>query len=551
MFELSLVRLFSIAMYSSVAFMSVSFALFGLALGGMVVYFAPKYFSAERFEERAGRYTFWYGISLVFFILLFLQVNFNSQGGDNAWHGIYLSGLAFYLSAAPFFLANICLSYVFKIRGSEIGLLYFSDLIGAGLGVIAAVVCMSVTSTVNVVFFSAGVALLSAMLFFGKGSVFRILSCAIAAVIFALTIFNYFSNDLDITYNKKGKEENVVFSKWNSFSRVTVKKEATPEPGDSLPEGIELSRVEQMGIEIDSDAYTPILRFDGDMEKVSFLKNDLSGLAYRFMPKGDVLIIGPGGGRDVLSALHSGNTVHGVEINPIIADDIMKGAFKDFSGSLYSHPNVDVVVAEGRSFIHNDTRAYSVIQLPLIDTWASTLNGNFALVENYLYTVEALEDYISHLTKNGVLSISRWELDGVRLVPMYAMAAEKLGIEKPELNVAIVKNSKKGIVALNNYLFKKEPFTKAELDQIDALARENNFEVMYSPRVERDNAYYGYFFASDKEAFMSTFDRNIRPSYDDKPFFFFVVNPSQLFLPSEETVGRFSKIDGGLGRLRS
>src|SRR5207248_5497499 len=123
-------------------------------------------------------------------------------------------------------------------------------------------------------------------------------------------------------------------------------------------------------------------------------------------PHGDYAIIGPGGGEDVLRAVANGSrSVTGIEINPIIANTIMRGRYADYAQHLYERPDVQIHVADGRSFIQNSRQQFDVVQMTLVDTWASTAAGAFALSENDLYTVEAFREYFEHLKPDGVIAI--------------------------------------------------------------------------------------------------------------------------------------------------
>ena len=131
-------------------------------------------------------------------------------------------------------------------------------------------------------------------------------------------------------------------------------------------------------MDIDSAASTPIVRFDGDLSKVEYLKYELTGLAFHLL-NGPVafttLVIGRAGGRDLLTALVFGaGRVDGVEVNPIIANDVMRGQFRDFSGSSTrtrrSRSSSTTAAASSA-----DRRAYDMIQASLVDTWAATAAG--------------------------------------------------------------------------------------------------------------------------------------------------------------------------------
>src|SRR4029078_3458548 len=174
-------------------------------------------------------------------------------------------------------------------------------------------------------------------------------------------------------------------------------------------------------MDISSSAQTQILKSSGDLRDVSYLQYELTAFGYRLLgaPASDnaqydgdppaapytARVSGTGGGRDRLSALAFGATaVDGVEINPIIVNDVMRGRFREYSGGLYDRPDVRVAIedgprvarrasppadATGRCCVRRSPRRYDIIQASLVDTWAATSAGAYALSENSLYTVEA------------------------------------------------------------------------------------------------------------------------------------------------------------------
>ncbi len=121
-----------------------------------------------------------------------------------------------------------------------------------------------------------------------------------------------------------------------------------------------------------------------------------------------MLVVGTGGGRDVLSALaFEQAAVVGVEINKDIIEAV-NGKFGDFTGHLDRRPGVVFVNDEARSYIARRQKAFDIIQVSLIDTWAATAAGAFVLSENSLYTVEAWETFLKRLSPQGLLTFSRW-----------------------------------------------------------------------------------------------------------------------------------------------
>src|SRR5205823_3750257 len=162
-----------------------------------------------------------------------------------------------------------------------------------------------------------------------------------------------------------------MFVKWNSYSRIAI----APEKGSGAPM-----------IFIDADASTGIANFDfkhlSEKDRQDLLHQG-PGIPYNLRPGAKTLIIGPGGGWDVSRALASGShDVTAVEINPIIANTIMRERYVGLSNGLYLRPDVHLNIEDGRSYVRRSTDKFQVIQATLVDTWASTAAGAFALSEN-------------------------------------------------------------------------------------------------------------------------------------------------------------------------
>src|SRR6185437_4157057 len=155
---------------------------------------------------------------------------------------------------------------------------------------------------------------------------------------------------IDVKFAKGKQLHDEEFVQWNSFSRVALK----PEPGSGLK-----------SIVIDADAATGVARFDFEhlTPRQRFnLAFAGPGMAYVLRPAAKTLVIGPGGGWDVARALASGSkSITGVEINPIIANTIMRQRFPQYSNHLYFRPEVKIVVEDGRSFVRRSQDRYQVL----------------------------------------------------------------------------------------------------------------------------------------------------------------------------------------------
>jgi spermidine synthase len=320
----------------------------------------------------------------------------------------------------------------------------------------------------------------------------------------------------------KGKIMNNLFEKWNSFSMVRVWGDKDSK--QSLPFGWGMSPSFKgeypplLNMDIDADAYTPIIRFDGDYTKLESLKYDVTSFIFYLLNNPNVLIIGPGGGRDILTALIFGaKKIYGIEVNPIIVNDVMGESFKEYSGNLYSKENVEIIVDDARSYIKNSKDKFDVIQASFAYTLATAGSGARSLCETNLYTIESIEKYINHLSKSGYLTTSMWYGQySLKLTVLYLKAAERLGIKHPENHMVVLKGGQ-----VVNHIFKKGNLDRNDIDKITRLANDMQYEILYLPNLENKNDYTNLINSKNLDRAIANYlDYDLRPSTDDSPYFF-------------------------------
>jgi hypothetical protein len=306
-------------------------------------------------------------------------------------------------------------------------------------------------------------------------------------------------------------------------------------------------------MDIDASASTPILKGSGNVADAAYLRYELTAVAYHLAerPGGfTALVIGPGGGRDVISALIFGaRRVEGVEINPLIVRDVMLGQFREYSGNLYGDPRVSVHVEDGRSYVRRTPERFDVIQASLVDTWAATAAGAYTLTENSLYTVEAFGDYLDHLTPDGVLTITRWMNDGLRLVSLAQEACARRGLD-PKRHLAIVRHDN-----VATFMLKRSPFTATDVQRLQRVSGELGFTLLYAPGApapsgsapEKELAsgasaadYRDLITGPDPAAFIAAYPLDISATTDDRPFFFHATRLRDQFDLSYWRTGLFS-----------
>ncbi len=261
-------------------------------------------------------------------------------------------------------------------------------------------------------------------------------------------------------------------------------------------------------------------------------------LANILRPHGEFAIIGPGGGVDVLRALANGSpSVTGIEINPIIANTIMRGRYATYSKHLYQRPDVHIHVTDGRSYLRSTPQQFDVVQMTLVDTWASTAAGAFALSENNLYTVEAFREYFQHLKPEGMIAITRWEFrqprEALRVVAVAMEALHSLGVADLAQNFIVASQGpldEDGIPVV--VLAKKTAFTEKEESAVQAHFDEyEQLKPLYLPSDPGNNPFADLIASNDPYGFARSYAYNVAPVSDNAPFFFFTLKAGQILGP--------------------
>ena len=538
MLELVLTRIFSVILWYHFAFMAISIALLGMGVSGIYVYLFAPAVSRKNTLRRITVSALAFSLTTVVALVILLQTRFVPSFSAKTF--LYLSQV-YLVVAVPFFLGGLCVSLALQQFSSHVSRLYFADLLGAGIGcllVIPALFILTGPGAVIVVSILAAWAAWN----FAKSAEWRAMqrwSLALCAILVLLLVTNSQVNFLKFTFVKGNKEDGIVLERWNPFSRVILleTREDAPFEGWSLSSEYKGPVPVSMVISIDAHASTPMYKFDGDLTSVEALKYDSTSIAYHLKHEGQALIIGPGGGKDVLTALALGmKPVYGVEVNPTIVE-IVKEDFADFSGHLYDRDDVHVVVDEGRSYIARSPQRFDIIQASLVDSWAATAAGAFVLTENHLYTMEAFREYYEHLTDEGILSISRvFPAEGgqtLRLVALGYEAWKACGVENPKNHLVVIRNGSLGTV-----LLKKSEFTREEFLAIHDICRKMNFELVAHPGGSTDPVIRSLFDSGGDESFYRSLPYNLEAPVDDKPFFFHMLRLRDVFRKSVRDDGR-------------
>ncbi|HVR23536.1 MAG TPA: hypothetical protein VMU26_09450 [Candidatus Polarisedimenticolia bacterium] len=525
--ELALTRLFSVVLFYHFAFLAISIALLGLGAGGVFAYLLKHRLARTDTRNLAARLSIDSSIVVLFVleVVLHIPVTLTVSAGN------FLHLTAIYISAAlPFFLIGVQFSVIFARESRRIPRLYAADLGGGALACLAVVPLLNWLGGPNTIL-SAAVVMAIAAVVWADSATLRKVAMGLVAAFIVLIAANHSNRLIDVVYAKGMLRDPdwVEFARWNALSRVEVDRQG-----------------QAKAIVIDADASTFIMNCDLAHWRGTEWEHDLMSappaLANVLRPRGDFAIIGPGGGVDVLRAVANGSpSVTGIEINPIIANTIMRGRYAAYAQHLYERPEVHIHVTDGRSYLRSSPEHFDVVQMTLVDTWASTAAGAFVLSENNLYTVEAFREYFEHLKPEGMIAITRWEFrqprEALRVVAVAMDALHSLGVVNPARNFIVASQgslNEDGIPVV--VLAKRTAFTPQEEAAVQAhFGRYPVLKPIYlpsqvAPGLARHNPFANLIAGNDPYRFAQTYAYNVDPVTDNDPFFFFTLKARQILV---------------------
>jgi hypothetical protein len=536
--ELALTRLFSVVLFYHFAFLAISIALLGLGSGGVFSYLRKTWLG--RYATRT--LLSWLCVINASTVLIALIIVLHVPVSLSLTRGNCLRLTAMYLaSSVPFFVTGVEFSILFARESRHISRLYGADLLGGAVACLAVVPLLNWLGGPNTVLFAAAMAAVAGTAWADRQNQRR-LTLGIALAVLLTIAVNHSGRLIDVIYAKGVFRDKawVEFARWNAISRVEVDRVGNAK-----------------AIVIDADASTYLMNADPKQWHGKELQRNLMSappaIANILRPHGEYAIIGPGGGVDIFRAVINGSpSVTAIEINPIIANTVMRGRYADYSYHLYERPEVHIEVTDGRSFVRNAKQNFDVVQMTLVDTWASTAAGAFALSENGLYTVDAFREYFEHLKPDGMVAITRWEFsqprEALRVTSVAMQALHELGVRDPARNFIVVSEgdlNTDGIpVAV---LAKKSAFTIEEETAVRAHLRSYpSLVALYLPSDTKDNPFSALIAGNDPYAFARQYKFDVSPVTDNAPFFFFTLKLKQMLTPRGIQHGEDWKVNLGV-----
>lgn len=537
-YEVLLLRLFAIVQWHHFAYLAISVALLGFGAAGTFVTLTRDRLLATypgSFAVAAAAFA----VATISSFAAAERVPFNAL--EILWDPSQFLKLAaiYLLLFIPFFFAATALCLAFSRFGKEIPSLYCADILGAGLGSLGLLALLFLLHPSDALRCICGLGLAATALSLRPPTLGPTVMLVAAALIgpwllpaAALRLVPSEYKDLSQALEVRGAR--VMAERISPLGVVTVVESPSAPfryaPGLSLtaPAGPPL----QLGLFLDGQSAGAVTQFNDNLAPLAYLGATTSALPYRLLNRPKTLILGAGGGSDVLQALfHGAREVDAVELDGQLAD-LVQQELATFSGQPFSAPGVRLHVAEARGFVEGSRQSFDLIQVALLDSFGSSAAGLGSLTESTLYTIEALDLYLRRLAPGGLLSFTRWvslpPRDTLRLFATAITALERQGATLPAQRLALIRSWNTATL-----LIKNGPFSEEEIAAIKKFCQEHSFDIAYLHGLaaseanrfnllERDDFFTGAtaLLGPDRQGFLARYKFDLEPATDDRPYFF-------------------------------
>ena len=544
-YEILLMRLLSVVWWHHFAYMVISLALLGFGAAGSLLFL---FF--ERMKRRLDSWLLLLGFSTA--MAFSLSFGLSQQTGLDPlqliWRGRewLIMLLTYLVMGIPFLLAGGIVGILLTMAGEEAHRMYATDLLGAGCGTLAVVPALYLGPPWILLPALGGLVLVGTSRLclrtcgFTKGSFLLLIAAGLIVVGYRVLPPKpriHHTKGLAVALCLPDARVEAERVGPQGIVQVVGSSAIREVPGLSLAFSLD-DRSKDAGIPpqkqifLDAEPLGPMTRFTGEERELLHLDYTTMALPYHVRDPRSVLILGSGGGRDVLMALGQDvPEITAVESNHEVAD-LLKGPFASFTGRLYSRQEVDLKIREARQFIHSTPRTYDLVQISLLGSFGSSAGGLASAEEDYLFTVEAFALYLSKLSDSGMLSVTRWlkvpPRDSLRVVATALEALKRTGsLSAPEKHLLFIRSWKTSTI-----LISKRPISAEEIASATRFCDLRSFDLVYYAGMnkERANRYDilkepDYFLGasalcSEKaRAFVDDYVFDLVPTTDDRPYF--------------------------------
>ncbi|HWI65906.1 MAG TPA: hypothetical protein VNT75_29100, partial [Symbiobacteriaceae bacterium] len=487
-FEIAVTSIFAVVLQYHFVFLAVSVGLMGFGLGAMLA----RVWRGLSVAGLAG------AAAVLMAVVALVLARF--PGADRL--PLYLV-----LLILPFTCLGAALALLYAQYPGRSGLLYGMDLSGAALGALFALTALNRAGGVSA---ALAVAVLPALAAVAIGERKWLAGLVLAGA----TALTAFTPDLNLAaYRNPPPDKTMIHAlqagarleatRWDAFARTDL----VTDPADP----------DRKMLFTDGGAGSYMFRWDGSPAGLAPFREQLEYIPFTVGAHKKVLIIGPGGGLDILLGLAAGaEAITAVEINQGLIDLVREN--RAYNGGLLD--KVKVVVADGRKFVADTTETYDLILLNLVYTQAAEARSA-ALTENYIFTTEAFSRYYDLLSAQGSLAVvshsgieaSRALLTGVGALPLTPP-------EVLQRSALLMTQADDPTLRRSLYLLRRRPFDSNETAVLMERAQILGLQPLHVPgraEVALKPLASG---KQDLQAFLKGSEYNLSPTRDDRPFFF-------------------------------
>jgi hypothetical protein len=537
-FQLILMQILSYVQWYHFAYMIISIALLGFGAAGTFL---------TIFQQKLEKnyYTLFPFLLIVTAILIPVVVGIaNSEAvrfdsllifQDSRHIGKLI--LTYFIFFLPFLTGALAIGMSFSKFADQIGKIYFSNLIGSGIGGIIAIFFMQWIIPEQQSFAVAILAFVGGIVSLPKNKKKLIRIIVPLSTLILIILFFY--------------PPRLTPSEYKDISKTMLLPDAKVEYRKSTPHGF---------VEIVS---SPVLRYapgvslayrdSFPVRKVVFNNGNWMGcllpqpleanetnildytpqaLPYHIDNIKNALIINAGTGENVLLALsHQVARITANETNPEIFN-ILRQSFEGFY-------QVQPYQTMPRTLLTPDTNKYDLIELPIVGSFFGN-SGLNAVEPRYELTIEALREMWNKLSEKGMISLSCWMdypvRNAYRLLATISLLLDENDIAHPPHHVVAIRSW-----CAITFLVKKSPFKRDEINKVRLFCENRMFDPLVLPEkqeIERDKynilqdttffTHIDQLLSHKKETLIRQYPYRIHPTTDDRPFFFQFVRFKQI-----------------------
>jgi hypothetical protein len=504
--QIGIMRVFSVGSWAHFGSLVVSLAMFGFGLTSAVMCVGKSWFERHWIGSVKGALLA-FGPLMVVCNLAAQQVPFNAifliSDPVQKWR-LFANFVLYFL---PFLAGALYLGVIFLKAKKTFSRVYFADLVGSGLCGLTVLLAMYAWRPDDLIMAPLLLWLAGGILWFvalgdrrGTMAIVVVAILSAAAHHFAPQVLGIpklaVSDYKGVSYARKFPDAQRVYERASPFGYIEVYSSSYLHfaPGQSDNAAFNLEKMPSnayLGLYIDSEGPAGIIK-DLPAEQTAYFK--YLPMYYPYLLKKDpkTFVVQFGGGISTAVALKSGSSqVTVAEGNPALLSAFREDKFlRDFTGDILNNPKVNVIDYDGRLYVAHTKNRYDVIDLSLADSAGLSSPGGFSIVEKYSYTREAMSAYMRALTPGGVLSVTLWNKEEppksvLKLYATMAAAARDIDGGKDIAQKFYVVSS---YLSTATVLYKRDGFTPAEIELLNAHTKAMSFDVIYYPGLKVDTA---------------------------------------------------------------